>query len=52
MKNLNNLLLKPFKGNITPKSFLYRGEACFLEAGFERFFLSSKKKIYRSLKKK
>jgi hypothetical protein len=43
-KNLDTLLLKPFKGNITPKSFLYRGEACLLEAGLERFFLSSKKK--------
>jgi hypothetical protein len=46
MKNVATLLIKPFKGSLTPKTFLYRGEACFLEGGLERFYLSKKKKRY------
>lgn len=51
MKKIVTLIIKPFKGKITPKSFLYRGEACLLEAGIERFFLIKKTKD-RSEKKK
>lgn len=51
MKNVATLLIKPFKGSVTPKSFLYSGEACFLEGGLERLYLSKKKKyIYISKK--
>ena len=51
MKNVATLILKPFKGVITPKSFIYSGEACLLEGGLERFFFFKKKKyIYISKK--